>query len=434
MPDSDKPAKTQASSRRLRLVEEPLWLAGSTRTKTGALVPNTHNAYLFLAGCPYLPSEFRFAFDEMLQAAVCGIERTPLTDTVVARLVNWFEDNGFRNFPKEYIRDAILIVADLERFNPLQQWLGGLKWDGCARLATWLHRYLGTPDNDYHMMVGSMFLRSMIARAMEPGCKADYMLVLEGPQRKLKSTVCEILARGYFSDSLPDLSGDPVRIAMHLRGKWVIEISEMHAFSRAEASRLKQFLSSKNERYTPKYGRFEVDEPRTCVFIGTTNKATYLRDETGGSRFWPVRCGAINKAALEKDIDQLLAEAYREVVIEQRAWWPPPDLEEKLFGPVQESRYDGDAWESLIADWDFMIPDTDPNGRPHVGDDAGRNLVYAPYPLSKIAFGALGIPPGQLDKTKEGRLIKTLEFMGWHRAKRTKHGIPWMAPEAGVEV
>jgi predicted P-loop ATPase len=423
MSDSDNPRKSQPKPR-LRLVEEPLWLAGATRTKSNALVANTHNAYLYLQGCPWLPSEFDFRYDEMLQAVVCGIEREPLTDTLVARLVNWFEDlgePGIKSFPKEHLRDAILIVADQNRFNPLQDWLKGLKWDGCKRLHTWLHRYLGTLNDPYHSMVGEMFLRALVRRAMEPGCKADYMLVLEGRQRKLKSTVCEILACGYFSDSLPDLAGDPVRVAQHLRGKLVIEISEMHAFGRAEASRLKQFLSSHTENYTPKYGRFEVHEPRTCVFIGTTNKATYLRDETGGSRFWPVKCGDINIKALKTDRDQLIAEAFRETIIEKRTWWPEPHDEETIFGPQQDARYQGDAWEQPIAQWDRAAPDT-------VDGQSFRAPLDPPYFLAQIAEGALNIKPGLLRKAEEMRLAQVLEFMGWTRAKRTNHGTPWNPP------
>jgi len=434
MSDSGKSSDSQGRSRRLRLVEEPLWLAGANRTAKGRLVANVHNARLFLESCPYLPGEFRVAWDEMLQGVVCGLEREPLGDSSVSRMIDWFETQGFQNFPENYLRHAIAIVAEETRFYPLTEWLNSLQWDHKPRLASWLHDYLETPHDPYHSVIGTMFIRSMIARAKYPGCKADYMLVLEGPQRRLKSTVCEILAKfpEYFSDSLPDLSGDGVRVAMHLRGKWLIEVSEMHAFSRAEASRLKQFLSSKVERYTPKYGRDEVREPRRNVLIGTTNKATYLRDETGGSRFWPVRCGNIKIDALRRDIDQLLAEAWFDVSVLEKPWWPPPEFEEQIIGPVQDSRYDGDAWEQPIAEWDFMIPKCDPNGRPITGDNANRNLVYPPYYFKDIALGALGILPGQFRKAEELRLAKTLEFMGWTRAKRTTRGIPWNPPTGDV--
>ena len=220
---------------------------------------------------------------------------------------------GLARLSREVTHQAIDQRANERPFHPVRDHLNGLVWDGVPRLKgedfhnglssrSCAVTYFGAERSEYTAEIVTMFLTSMVARVFKPGCQADHVLILEAPQGALKSTACKILGGDWYSDGLPDLAKTSDRdLSQHLRGKWLIEISELHAMSRADAAQLKAFVTRDTERYRPSFGRLEVVEPRQCVFIGTTNKEVYLRDETGGRRFWPLVCGNINPDQLARD-------------------------------------------------------------------------------------------------------------------------------------
>ena len=257
---------------------------------------------------------------------------------------------GLKNLGADTVHAAVDVRGRECKFHPVRDHLEILKWDGTARVENWLVRYLGAPETPYIQAVGRMFLISMVARVFDPGCKADYMQVLEGPQATLKSTTCRILGGAHFSDSLPDVMAGK-DVSQHLRGKWLIEVSEMDAMSRAETTLLKAFITRQVEQYRPPYGRQLVSVKRSCVFGGTINSAAYLRDDTGARRFWPVRCGAtLRLDSLKRDRDQLWAETIVRYQKGEPWWLDAPDLT-KAAAEEQEERYSADPWEEPIHRW-----------------------------------------------------------------------------------
>jgi hypothetical protein len=279
----------------------PNWLAHCQRDAKGRVLSNLANAMLGLRNDPAISD--MFAYDEMFCAEMLIknigdptnlATPIPLRDSDITALQEWFQWNGMPLVGQDTVRKAIDMRARERPFHPLRDHLNSLVWDGTPRCDRWLSAYLGTDLTEYTKAIGRMFLISAIARVFEPGCQADYMLVLEGEQGEAKSKICKLLAGNWFSDHLPELSTAGKDVSQHLRGKWIIEVAEMHAMTRIESNLLKAFLTRTDERYRRSYGHKEVIEPRQCVFIGTTNKVVYLRDETGNRRYWPVKTGIIN--------------------------------------------------------------------------------------------------------------------------------------------
>lgn len=386
------------------------WKAALAYDERGNPVPNLANAATVLRRAPELAG--LLTYDEMARHAL--VTRTPpgsrmppvtaprpATDADVAAVQEWIQAAAISRLSREVAHQAADLVAREGAFHPVRDYLAGLQWDGTPRIGRWLSYYLGTEQTDYAAAIGRFFMIALVARIMRPGCKADYMLVLEGDQGAMKSTACSVLGGAWFSDNLPDVTSGK-DVAVHLNGKWLIEVAEMSALSKAEAGALKSFITRDTERYRPPYGRLEIVAPRQCLFIGTTNKTAYLRDETGGRRFWPVKVGRIDIDALRHDRDQLFAEA---VVAYRRGdpWWPDRTFERDHIAPQQEARFEADAWEQPVVEW--------------LRDKTKTTIT-------EVAREALFIETPKFGTADQRRITAILERREWIQ-KRDKHGRWW---------
>jgi predicted P-loop ATPase len=395
----------------------PSWHPNLRVDDRGRIINDLANVLIALRADPEF--DHAVAFNEMRQHSIVNRvwPRAPeaepgedplreVTDDDISRLQEWLQVMGIPRVSRETVGQAVEIIAREHRFHPVRDWLDTLIWDGVNRLEKWLFVYLGAEAEDddaieYVAAIGKMFLIAMVARIYEPGCQADYMLVLEGDQGVLKSSACRVLAGEWFSDSLPEnISSKDAR--QHLRGKWLIEVSELAAFSKAEVEAFKAFITRREERYRPPFGRHDVMEKRQCLFVGTTNQDFYIKDPSGGRRFWPVRCSSIDVEGLADAREQLFAEAVQRFKRRDR-WWPTAADEVKFFKPQQEKRQEDDPWHATVADWLER----------QIGDR---------FTVSQIARDCLGFQgDSRIGTAEQRRIANILKALGW-KLERTKHG------------
>lgn len=325
--------------------------------KSGDVTPCLANCELLLSHLK--PWKGAIGYDEFAERTMfrrplpCdpgGAKAGEWSDHLDSMTAIWLQRSWRVEFSPKTVLQAVEVVARKNKFHPVREELAALPaWDGIRRNADWLSDYLGVRKTPYTELVGAFFLRAMIKRVMEPGCKFDYCLVLEGEQGLGKSTAARILAWHWFADTDLDLSNKDALMA--LAGHWVYEISEMGSLMRAEEKKQKSFLSRQDDEYRPPYGRRMIKVARQSVFIGTTNEEEYLKDATGGRRFWPVLCESeFNLDGLRSNIQQMYAEALADYRSGERCY-PTPEEQKALFTPEQVKRGMQEPFEDLLYSW-----------------------------------------------------------------------------------
>lgn len=274
------------------------WMKKLERMKnTGKIVSNARNLLLIMANDPRLKGKVGLDLFASRVAVLGNLPWRKHLGNVSADIWTDADDSQLRNFistnyeglvGKQVIDDAFTEVTQKNAFHPVRDWLESLKWDGVPRVRRVLIDYLGADDNVYTEEITEKFFKAAVARVYRPGAKFDYCLTISGPQGIGKSTLLARMGGRWFNDTVTTIKG---KDAMEqLQGYWLVELGEMQAATKAENNELKAFISRQNDKYRAPYGRRTEEHPRQCVFAATTNERIFLKDRTGGRRFWIVMC------------------------------------------------------------------------------------------------------------------------------------------------
>lgn len=348
----------------------------------------------------------KLRYDDMAgKVRIAGVAREmaylpdgPWTDAHTTEAVKMCERFGVRA-GKGVVADAVILHAKQRTYNPLADWLrsSAEKWDGTPRVDTAMARYWGAANTPAHRAASRVFLLSLAARGLTPGCKVDTALLLQGEQGAKKSSALKALAGtdDWFSDS-PLAIGSKDALET-IRGKWIWEIAENASISSREKESVKAFLSASSDCFRASYARFSEDVKRTCVFAISTNDYQILDDPTGARRYLPVVVGTIDLDAIASDREQLMAEAARRILDGEQHW--PTEEEKAALKPAHESATIIDQWEDLISDW----------------AEAREHKPFTLAALHDEITGGVPMPVERRDRKVQARVAACLRRLGYER-------------------
>ena len=237
-------------------------------------------------------------------------------NTLPMLLTDYFSKRNIR-VSRQIIDDALVLIEDENRINPIYDMLTSTAWDGENRIAI-LAEILHISDHPDAMLYLNKWLHQCVAIALNSDIKpygADGVLVLRATQGMGKTFFFGTIAMksDWFAEGIT-LDLDNKDSVIQATGKWITELGELDSTLKREQSALKAFLTASKDTYRQPYAKVAVNKPRRTSFCATVNPKEFLNDDTGSRRYWVIQPESINVERL-KELDetwlqQLWAQVY----------------------------------------------------------------------------------------------------------------------------
>lgn len=308
----------------------------------------TENICRYLSSHKKWSKSFRYNEFSHMTEVFMDNEWEDLQDHHILEVLRYVSSNvaEFAKVSKSMITDAMIAISYDIRINPPVDFLRSLEWDGKDRLATWLHSAYGAPTNKLYAAIGSNWMKGLVRRVLHPGCQFDEVLVLEGGQGTRKSSSLRALGDPWHVETTYSTDKDFFQV---LSKNVIVEFSEGDILTRKGVREVKALITKTEDQYRIPYERSPKTIKRGCVFAMTTNDTTYLKDETGGRRWLPVRLqGDADVDWISENREQLYAEAVHRVEELGETSWEYPQAE---LQAIQEERAEEETYQEEVEEW-----------------------------------------------------------------------------------
>jgi putative DNA primase/helicase len=301
----------------------------------------------------------------------------------------------------KFVPQFLLMLADMNLYNPVQTWVESSAWDGVSRLA----RFYATVDCGGQMDQGlkellmRKWLIQAIGAAFEPdGIAAQGILTFSGPQNIGKTTWFKRLAPEelnlvYTGHTLDVRSKDSQLIALKY---WIVELGEIDAtFRKSDVSALKAWATQALDNIRRPYAMTESTYGRRTVFGASVNDDIFLADPTGNRRFWTIPAVSFDLDGVAGlDMRQLWAEVLElwkagerwYLTMAETARLNEHNEDYTVTDPIDERIAGGFAWGGEVAVWEWLTA-TDVLMKIGIKDPSKHQTITASRVIKRLNAG-----------------------------------------------